>query len=187
MCNKKAMSLRFSSYSFSIPSSWISRYSSLGSKVCLNPDWHRKFIFPYFSTPTNTSSYFCAVSSNFSIQNDINYSDSITSFPNHNLHSKLPNISSEVYNWNYSIFVLWTLDNKICISFRTNFKSLLNRQYQVEYRQVVKYTTNVIRCKGAIIDYMFRPFFIRPSSGLAWRSKEELVQLYKVQKVHYLG
>jgi len=61
------------------------------------------------------------------------------------------------------------------------------QQYQIEYRQVVKYSTNFIRCKGAIIDYMFRPFFIRPSSGLAWRRKEELVQLYKVQKVHYLG
>ena len=58
---------------------------------------------------------------------------------------------------------------------------------KLKYRQVVKYTTNFIRCKGAVIDYMFRPFFIRPSSGLAWRSKEELVQLRKVQKVHYLG
>jgi len=58
---------------------------------------------------------------------------------------------------------------------------------KLKYRQVVKYTTNFIRRKGAIIDYMFRPLFIRPSSGLAWRSKEELVQLYKVQNVHYLG
>jgi hypothetical protein len=56
------------------------------------------------------------------------------------------------------------------------------QQYQVEYRQAVKYTTDCIRCKGAIIDYMFLPFFIRPSSGLAWLSKEELVQLYKLQK-----
>jgi hypothetical protein len=32
-----------------------------------------------------------------------------------------------------------------------------------------------------MIDYMFRLFFIRPSSGLAWRIKEELVQLYEVQ------
>ena len=57
------------------------------------------------------------------------------------------------------------------------------QQYQVEYRQVVKYTTDFIRCKKAIIDYMFRPFFIRPSSGPTWRSKEELVQLHKVQNV----
>ena len=58
---------------------------------------------------------------------------------------------------------------------------------KLKYKHVVKYTTNFIRYKGAIIDYMFRPFFIRPSSVLAWRSREELVQLYKVQKVHYLG
>ena len=35
-----------------------------------------------------------------------------------------------------------------------------------------------------MIDYMFRPFFIRPSSGLAWHSKE--VQCSSVRcKVHY--
>ena len=42
-----------------------------------------------------------------------------------------------------------------------------------KYREVVNTQQNFIRRRDAtIIDYMFRPFFIRPSSGLAWRSKE---------------
>ena len=47
------------------------------------------------------------------------------------------------------------------------------KQYLVEkYRQVANTQQNYIRCRDAtIIDYMFRPFFIRPSSGLAWRNK----------------
>ena len=32
---------------------------------------------------------------------------------------------------------------------------------KLKYKQVVKYTTNFIRFKGAIIDYMFRPFFYK--------------------------
>jgi hypothetical protein len=35
-----------------------------------------------------------------------------------------------------------------------------------------------------MIDYMFRPFFIRPSSDLAWRSKEEQCSSVRC-KVHY--
>jgi len=32
---------------------------------------------------------------------------------------------------------------------------------------------NFIRCRYAtVVDYMFRPFSIRPSSGLVWRTKE---------------
>ena len=56
------------------------------------------------------------------------------------------------------------------------------QQYQVEIQAGNQIHNNFIRCKGAIIDYMLRPFFIKPSSGLAWRSKEELVQLYKVER-----
>jgi hypothetical protein len=37
-----------------------------------------------------------------------------------------------------------------------------------KHRQAVNTQQNFIRCRDAkIVDYMFRPFFIRPSSGLA--------------------
>ena len=37
----------------------------------------------------------------------------------------------------------------------------VGRYIKLKYRQVVKYTTNLIRCKGSVIDYMFWPFFYK--------------------------
>jgi len=44
---------------------------------------------------------------------------------------------------------------------------------------------NKILLEATTIDYMFRPFFIRPSSGLAWRSKDEQCSSVRC-KVHYV-
>jgi hypothetical protein len=73
------------------------------------------------------------------------------------------------------------------ISYRDNFQVVHPRyvcstNIKLKYRQIVNTQQNLFEEKKQIIDYMFRPFFIRPSSGLAWRSKEELVQLYEVQR-----
>jgi len=55
----------------------------------------------------------------------------------------------------------------------------------LKYRQVVKYTTNFIRCKGVIIDYMFRPFFCKaiitsatPDDGLIQEGLKHVVYYY---------
>ena len=64
--------------------------------------------------------------------------------------------------------------------FSKNIPEAISNICKKKYRQVVNRQQNIIGCKEAIIDYMFRPFFIRPSSGLAWHSKEELVQLCEV-------
>ena len=56
---------------------------------------------------------------------------------------------------------------------------------KLKYRQVVKYTTNFIRCKGVIIDYMFQPFLYeaiircsRRDDGLTKEGPKHVVYYY---------
>jgi len=64
------------------------------------------------------------------------------------------------------------------------WRKLLNEELNIKYQNDISWVSQNttlyygVRCQK--IDNMFRPFYIRPSSGLTWWTKEEKLQYYRV-------